>query len=167
MKHITKEAFNSRIMKRYKNDLRDQSALIYKMNAVKRIPKLATGGYLKPDPNTILDNYLANKSIITFITALRNSDPYIQDIYLYGGCYQFHLLLKSIYPECEPRITRQKNHIVSYYKGNYYDITGQIQNRILYPLTPKDLEIVSNWSFRKHKAIQLCKCHVCEEPIVV
>ena len=62
--------------------------------------------------------------ILLFITILRESDRYIETIYLNGGCYQFHLILKTFFSDCVAYINKDKDHVITLYKGNYYDITG-------------------------------------------
>ena len=104
--------------------------------------------------------------ILRFINALRQTDRYIEMIYMNGACYQFHLMLKKFAPECEARITKEKNHIVTYFKGRYFDITGIIEGQFK-PLNNYEIEMASKWSFAKNKALQICECPVCEEPIVV
>jgi len=66
--------------------------------------------------------------ILTFIEELRNTDGYIRYIYTEGGCYRFHLLLKKMYKGCTPYISKEKNHIVSRYKGRFYDIDGEVKS---------------------------------------
>jgi hypothetical protein len=61
--------------------------------------------------------------MLRFINAIRQTDRYISDIYLNGACYQFHLLLKTFFPECEPYISKEKDHVITKYAGRYYDIT--------------------------------------------
>ena len=106
------------------------------------------------------------KAMLFVINAIRETDRYIADIYLNGGCYQFHLMLKKLAPECEARITKGKNHIVTYFKGKHFDITGIVEGQFQ-PLNHYEIDMVSKWSFAKNKAIQICECPVCEEPIVV
>ena len=44
--------------------------------------------------------------MLRFIDALRQTDKYIEMIYMNGACYQFHLLLKTFFPESKPYITK-------------------------------------------------------------
>lgn len=104
--------------------------------------------------------------MLFLIDSIRETDKYISDIYLNGGCYKFHIMLKKLAPECEARITKERNHIVTYFKGRYFDITGIIEGQFE-PLNNYEIEMVSKWSFAKNKALQICECPVCEEPIVV
>jgi len=110
---------------------------------------------------------IANVSGMLFlINSIRITDIYISEIYLNGGCYQFHLLLKNLNPKCEVRITKEKNHVVTYFKGKHFDITGVVDG-VFDPLNQHEIDMVSKWSFGENKALQICECPVCEEPIIV
>lgn len=105
--------------------------------------------------------------ILDFINELRETDGYISHIYLKGGCYKFHLLLKKMYPSSTPYISDHKNHIVTKYCGKFYDIAGIVDNVDGYTkLTPEETKIVEKWSFRKHNLLMLTECPNCDEPIV-
>ena len=104
--------------------------------------------------------------ILLFITTLGKSDRYIETIYLNGGCYQFHLIIKTFFSDCVAYINKDKDHVITLYKGNYYDITGIVDGADYYPLMSRDdINIVSNWSFYRNKAIMIKECPFCEEPI--
>jgi len=104
--------------------------------------------------------------MLFLIDSIRETDRYIADIYLNGGCYQFHLLLKKFAPECEARITKEKNHVVTLFKDKYFDITGIVEGHFE-SLNQHEINMASRWSFAKNKALQICECPMCEEPIVV
>ena len=104
--------------------------------------------------------------ILDFIDTLRNSDGYIRHIYSEGGCYQFHLLLSKMYKNCTPYISGAKNHIITRYRGKYYDIFGTVDCLDGYTkLTIDEIVMVSQWSFRKNNLIKLDECPHCEEPL--
>jgi len=105
-------------------------------------------------------------AMLFLIDSIRQSDQYIGDIYLNGGCYQFHLMLKKFAPNCEARITKDRSHIVTYFKGKYFDITGIVDGDYL-QLNQFEIDMVSKWSFAKNRALQIYKCPICEEPIIV
>jgi hypothetical protein len=108
------------------------------------------------------------KEMNKFIECIRTTDFYISQIYLNGGCYQFHLLLKNFAPESEPRINKEKTHIVTYFKGKHFDVLGTVDSTIEYcPLTEEDVQMASKWSFSKSRLIQLKECPHCCEPITV
>lgn len=102
-----------------------------------------------------------------FIEELRNSDGYIEHIYTRGGCYRFHLLLSKMYKNCIPYISENKDHIVTRYRGKFYDINGEVTCLDGYrKLSERELSFVENWSFRKNNLIVLDECPHCEEPLV-
>jgi hypothetical protein len=105
--------------------------------------------------------------ILRFIDALRNSDRYIEIIYMNGSCYQFHLLLKTFFPESEAFLSKEKNHIITKYNNKYYDITGEVYGNEYTKMTEIELKMASNWSFHKTQAIKIAECPRCEEPIVI
>lgn len=103
------------------------------------------------------------------IQSIRESDYYIEHIYMRGGCYKFYLILKSIYPDAEPFIHQDKDHIVTKLSGKLFDIRGIIEDKFecLYsPLYEKDVETVKTWSFSRTQALQLRECPNCGEPII-
>ncbi len=104
--------------------------------------------------------------MLFLINSIRETDQYIADIYLNGGCYQFHLMLKKFAPESEARITKERDHIVTYFKGKHFDITGIVEGQFE-PLNNYEIDMASKWSFAKNKALQISECPFCEEPIVV
>lgn len=106
------------------------------------------------------------RSMLFLIDSIRETDKYIADIYLNGGCYQFHLMLKKFAPESEARITKERDHIVTYFKGKHFDITGIVEGQFEI-LSHNEIYMALKWSFAKNKALCICECPICEEPIVV
>ena len=102
--------------------------------------------------------------MLRFLSALRQTDRYIEIIYLNGACYQLHLLLKK-YADCEPLINSEKNHVVTKFQGKLFDITGEVKGEYQ-SMTENDIEIARGWSFYRTKMIQIGECQVCEEPIL-
>ena len=51
--------------------------------------------------------------MLFLINSIRETAKHISDIYLNGACYQFHLLLKTFVPECEPYISKEKDHVIT------------------------------------------------------
>jgi hypothetical protein len=105
--------------------------------------------------------------MLRFINSIRQTDQYIEMIYMNGACYQFHLMLKKFAPECEPYISKEKNHVITKYAGRYYDITGEVSGNWYTPMTESEIEMASRWSFHRTKVIQIGECPACGEPIVV
>ncbi|WP_053062566.1 hypothetical protein [Photobacterium aquae] len=101
------------------------------------------------------------------IASLRETDRYIETIFMQGSCYQFHLFLKSLYPKSRPLISKQKDHIITMIDDRCYDITGIVSSQGFSELTESDLQLVKSWSFSKYKILSLGECPCCEEPIIV
>lgn len=105
-------------------------------------------------------------NIQTFIDELRNTDGYIKYIYTNGGCYKFHILLSKMYKNCIPYISWNKNHIITRYRGKYYDINGERDCIGYTELTLDEIPMVEKWSFRKNNLMVLDECPHCEEPLI-
>jgi hypothetical protein len=107
--------------------------------------------------------------IHTFINTIRHSDIYIKHIYTLGGCYQFHIVLKSLFPSCVPYISLNKDHVISKYRNRYYDINGIVHSTDDYILlhTKEDIDLVNRWSFHKNNMLRITECPYCDEPIVI
>ena len=106
-------------------------------------------------------------SPLPLITSMRDSDGYIESIYTMGGCYQFYLILKSIFIDAEPFINKELDHVITKVNGLFYDITGEVCCDGFRPLINSDLELVSRWSFKRTMSLSIGECRECEEPILV
>lgn len=105
--------------------------------------------------------------MLFLINSIRETDRYIEMIYMNGACYQFHLLLKTFFPESSPYISKEKDHVITKYAGRYYDITGEVSGNGYTPMTESEIDMASGWSFHRTKVIQIGECPACGEPIVV
>ena len=104
-------------------------------------------------------------NIQSFISELNHTDEYIHHIYSKGGCYKFHVLLSKMYKGCVPYTNG--DHIITRYKGKYYDIYGEVDNQDGFrKLLDREIPIVSKWSFRKHNLLKLDECPNCDEPLI-
>lgn len=101
------------------------------------------------------------------IKSLKESDPYIETIFMQGSCYKFHLFLKVLYPECTAFINKDCDHVISELNGRFFDITGKISGAGFRPLTPGALKLVEEWSFSNQRMLSLGECKYCEEPILI
>lgn len=107
-------------------------------------------------------------SCLFLVNSLRETDKYIQSIFMQGGCYQFHLFIKKLYPNAKPLIHKNKDHIITEIENEFLDINGIVCDIENYTeLSEEDLETVEKWSFSRNKMIQISECSFCEEPIVV
>jgi hypothetical protein len=110
---------------------------------------------------------LIDMDILKFIDELRNTDQYIHHIYTKGGCYRFHVLLSKMYRNCVPYINATNDHIITRYKGKFYDIFGTVDCLDGYrKLSKQEIPMVSKWSFRKNNLLLLDECPHCEEPLI-
>lgn len=105
--------------------------------------------------------------IVNFINKLRESDKYIQAIYTNGGCYQFHLVLKGLFPECVPYVSEDFDHVVSFYNGRFYDITGEVSGEIYHKMTTEEIKKAEKWSFHKTMVLAISTCPICDEPLLI
>ncbi len=104
--------------------------------------------------------------MLGFINALRESDSYIEDLFMCGSCYQFHLFLSKVFDGCEPWINQRKDHIITKFEGSFYDIMGLANERGFTPLSEVDKPMVSEWSFYSINMLRLTDCEHCEAPFV-
>ena len=110
---------------------------------------------------------------LEFINALRNSDDYIRDIYMNGGCYNLFKVLKVLYPNSVAfkvkiyNTDKEYNHIVTRINNNFYDIEGIANDKYFdrVVVKEKDIEEISQWRFSKTKCLFKC-CEYCGEEIL-
>ena len=59
------------------------------------------------------------------IALIRNSHPDIEDLYMYGQCYNFARILREAFSGiiC---YSVSEGHVYTYINGHYYDIRGKI-----------------------------------------
>ena len=111
-----------------------------------------------------------NIEIEKIIEALRGGDRYIESIFTQGGCYKFHLFLKSIYHDADPYISIDRQHVVTAVHDEFYDINGMVsadEYDNYYPMTDNDISEAKEWSFSRSHILSLGECEHCEEPILI
>ena len=140
---------------------------------IKKIPNV----YINQDIENIIEKdvisvgnviklLLSSMDILNFIQELNNSDGYIRHIYTKGGCYKFHILLSKMYNNCTPYISGTNDHIITRYRGKFYDINGVVDNLNGYrKLSIHEIPMVNNWSFHRNNLLVLEECPNCEEPL--
>jgi hypothetical protein len=104
-------------------------------------------------------------NVLDFITAIRESDPYIETIYTKGSCYQFHLLLRKFWPNAKPVTNQSADHVGSLIDGEIYDISG-IVIWSWRAMDDDDIAEAEGWSFAKNSFLQVGECPICEEPLL-
>ena len=104
--------------------------------------------------------------INAFIEELNQTDQYIHHIYSKGGCYKFHVLLSKMYVNTTAYINQKNDHIITKYKGKFYDIFGEVDCLDGFrKLQEKEIPMVSKWSFHRNNLLKINECPHCEEPI--
>jgi hypothetical protein len=68
------------------------------------------------------------KCPLLFIQAIRESAPYMVDIYQQGSCWHFFKILKLVFPDAEPFYVYDEcnSHVLTRIGGKFYDITGEV-----------------------------------------
>ncbi len=106
--------------------------------------------------------------VLKLIEALRESDEYIKYIYMEGGCYNFYLFLKKIFPGTIPYISKEKTHIITRIGRTFYDINGQHKKHSSYTkMNKNDVLLAEKWSFAKNNLLKIAECPFCEEPLCI
>lgn len=112
-------------------------------------------------------------NVLEFINALRNSDDYIRDIYMNGGCYNLFKVLKVLYPSAVAfkvkicNTDKKHNHIVTRINNNFYDIEGIADDKYFDKVIvkEKDIKEISQWRFSKTKCL-FKRCNNCGEEVL-
>lgn len=67
-----------------------------------------------------------HNKILNIISKIRESHSLIPFIFTKGSCYNFYLILKSIYPEAECYYNQAEGHVITKINDKFYDITGEV-----------------------------------------
>lgn len=73
------------------------------------------------------------RQILNIISEIRNSHSYMENIFLYGSCMNFYMILKSIFPESRPWYN--VDHVITEIDGTFYDITGVVSGKGFLPFS--------------------------------
>lgn len=103
------------------------------------------------------DRQTKHQHILSIIASIKNSFIGAEIVYTMGSCYQFHLILKSIFPSAQPYTNH--DHIISKIGRRYYDINGsvcscKVKKYIHFNLLPEQIKEEQErhkWSFDFHK----------------
>ena len=103
-----------------------------------------------------------------FLTALRESDFFIEGIYTHGGCFQLYKVLKTIYPSAKPYHIGMC-HVATMIEGVLYDINGIVKDgdNDFQLMTDEQIKEAEKWSFAANNDLYLGECPVCEQPIII
>lgn len=115
------------ILEKYRNE----TETIYKFCFGKEIPtslleEIVPQYVDENDYNKDSEEFIERKKeVLSFIELIRESCPEIQTfIFTHGACYQFHLILKSKFPEAIPYYN--EDHVISKIGNSYFDIMGEV-----------------------------------------
>lgn len=97
-----------------------------------------------------------HRTILNQISAIRESHPEMENIFLKGSCLNFFCILRAVYPQAQPWFNI--DHIITEIDGKFYDITGVVSNEGYMPFTQMYLKkrrivkAVSNMKKDFHKS---------------
>lgn len=72
---------------------------------------------------------------LDIITPLRESHSKMVDIFTKGSCWNLFVILRRIFPGA--RAFYNGDHVITFYRGKYYDISGEVTYKGYYPLNDK------------------------------
>ncbi|WP_417733140.1 hypothetical protein [Rosistilla oblonga] len=104
--------------------------------------------------------------LISLIGSIRETDRYIETIFMNGGCYRFHLFIKSLYPDAVPVKNKPFDHVGSLVDGTCYDING-IVDWDYFAMSDDDIKTAAAWSFGRDSFLTDGECAACGEPILL
>jgi hypothetical protein len=67
----------------------------------------------------------ASRDVERTIAAIRGSHPDIEWLYMEGQCYNFFLMLRSIWPSARAFYSMSEGHVYTKINGNLFDIRGR------------------------------------------
>lgn len=65
------------------------------------------------------------KEVEKLITSIRESHPDMRELYMEGQCYNFHLILRSVYPNAIAWYDYAEGHVYTQIGLYFYDIRGR------------------------------------------
>lgn len=86
------------------------------------------------------------------ISMFKNADKRAEHIFTHGGCYRFHLLLRSIFPEAVPYMNSSRDHVVSKIGDRFYDIRGRVPSKHeddYHIMDDIEIRVASKWGHNK------------------
>jgi len=101
-----------------------------------------------------------DRKILDFIALIRDSHSEMSNIYSYGSCINFYLILRHLYPCADLYYSILHGHVGTMINGKLYDINGRI-------FDAKEFEPIRNiYSKRRtSRAIkQMLKCEYTIKP---
>ena len=66
-----------------------------------------------------------DKALLSLIYSIRSAHKDMQDLFMYGQCYNFYLIVRTIFPEAKCYYSKSEGHVYIKYKNSFYDIRGK------------------------------------------
>lgn len=63
--------------------------------------------------------------VVRFLNAIRRSHPDMVELYTQGQCYNFHLILREVFPDAVAWYDPVEGHVYSKIGDCWYDIRGR------------------------------------------
>ena len=70
---------------------------------------------------------MLHKQVLSFISLIRESHPFMESIYTNGSCLNFYLILRDRFKEHCPVPYYNVDHVITLIGDRYYDITGEVK----------------------------------------
>lgn len=70
---------------------------------------------------------MIHTKILNLLTALRESDQKVLEVFMSGSCYRLYHVLQSVFPTAIPLYSHKQGHWVVEINNRYYDIGGEIK----------------------------------------
>lgn len=105
-----------------------------------------------------------------FLRLLRESDEFIEVIYLNGGCYKLSNILKEIYEGSVQYVVSYEginyDHVITKIEDKYYDIKGEVdltKYAAILEIQSDMIPCIAKWSFSKKNLLYKLCPHCLEE----
>ena len=106
----------------------------------------------------------------SFIAAMRNADDYMEHIFMQGGCFQFYVILKTVFADAKPMMNKAENHVATRIGQHLYDINGKLSAKEaaeFTDMTESQFQTALDWRFSKHMMLAGGECIACGEPKLI
>ena len=92
-----------------------------------------------------------------FIKVVEESHPDMVALFTQGQCYNFHLILKQVFPKAEGYWSHREGHCYTKIGRCYYDIRGKIGYLPvdLFKMSQKDHENAAEWAKNETRRLSM------------
>lgn len=86
---------------------------------------------------------------------IRAAHPDMVDLFCYGQCYNFFLILRTVYPQAEPWYDQIEGHVYTRIGKFWYDVRGKHLrvSEACQPLDHKRGDKPHRWGTRDHRSL--------------